>query len=594
MNITKNKIAAAALALAIAVMPCAYAAEPVAIGDAPKVSEERKTSATSVPGSDWAETYIEKAKKTGLINIGGNYNFPGNINRNDFCELIYNYVELLNNEEKNAAENPFKDTENPHIDYLHLMGIIDGKSETEFAPNDLLTREEAASIIIRLIRKLHPNTVATEMYFAFGDSDDISDWATNAIQTICNMGIMKGVGDNKFAPKDNYTTEQAVATLVRVYENCANIGAESDGTKDTSNLSFADKLNERMPQDKNYMFSPFSIKMALAMAANGADGATKDEILKALDIDDLDAYNKNVKQTLERYSKSDVLKLNVANSIWLNSDNTKEKFVKDFSDKMKEFFSAESGVVTRANALDKINGWVKDKTNDKISSIIDENNLDFMAMLINAVYFKGSWLKDFSEAATADDTFTDRDGNNVQIPFMNQTDYFSYARINDTEVVEMPYLAYDENSDGSKKIDMDISMYLIKSDKDINAEEILNSAEMNRNYVRLSLPKFKTEYGTSLKGMLGELGIDTAFTEMADFDKMLGEKNLQLTDVLHKTYINVDEKGTEAAAVTAAMAGATSMPPEPVSVKFDKPFTYVIMDNTTKDILFMGEYAFAK
>ena len=90
------------------------------------------------------------------------------------------------------------------------------------------------------------------------------------------------------------------------------------------------------------------------------------------------------------------------------------------------------------------------------------------------------------------------------------------------------------------------------------------------------------------------MGIDTAFTEMADFDKMLGEKNLQLTDVLHKTYINVDEKGTEAAAVTAAMAGATSMPPEPVSVKFDKPFTYVIMDNTTKDILFMGEYAFAK
>ena len=221
MNITKNKIAAAALAAAIAVTPCAYAAEPVVTGDAPKVSEERKTSATSVPGSDWAETYIEKAKKTGLINIGGNYNFPGNINRNDFCELIYNYVELLNNEEKNAAENPFKDTENPHIDYLHLMGIIDGKSETEFAPNDLLTREEAASIIIRLIRKLHPNTVATEMYFAFGDSDDISDWATNAIQTICNMGIMKGVGDNKFAPKDNYTTEQAVATLVRVYENCA-------------------------------------------------------------------------------------------------------------------------------------------------------------------------------------------------------------------------------------------------------------------------------------------------------------------------------------------------------------------------------------
>lgn len=587
MNITKNKIAAAALALAIAVTPCAYAAEPVAIGDAVRAGCDVKPNMNP---SDWAKDDVNKAIENGIADNAEMY-WQGFITRREFCRMAYNVLNQIKEIPlMKVAENPFDDVTDEKVFALANIGIINGTDDKTFSPDTCLSREEAATFVWRMLRyaKGDDYTQLREINL-FDDDENISDWSRDAIYSLVATDIMIGTGSG-FAPKKLYTAEEAAATLNRF----SDMLKRSDEDIKTEPTTFADKLNERMPQDKNYMFSPFSIKMALAMAANGADGATKDEILKALDIDDLDAYNKNVKQTLERYSKSDVLKLNVANSIWLNSDNTKEKFVKDFSDKMKEFFSAESDVVTRANALDKINGWVKDKTNDKISSIIDENNLDFMAMLINAVYFKGSWLKDFSEAATADDTFTDRDGNNVQIPFMNQTDYFSYARINDTEVVEMPYLAYDENSDGNKKIDMDISMYLIKSDKDINAEEILNSAEMNRNYVRLSLPKFKTEYGTSLKGMLGELGIDTAFGEMADFDKMLGEKNLQLTDVLHKTYINVDEKGTEAAAVTAAMAGATSMPPEPVSVKFDKPFTYVIMDNTTKDILFMGEYAFAK
>lgn len=587
MNITKNRIAAAALAAAIAITPCAYATEPVVTGDTVRAGCGVKPNMNP---SDWAKDDVKKAIENGIADNAEMY-WQGFITRREFCRMAYNALNQIKEIPlMKVAENPFDDVIDEKVFALANIGIINGTDDKTFSPDAGLTREEAATFVWRMLKyaKGDDYTQLREINL-FDDDENISDWSRDAIYSLVATDIMIGTGSG-FAPKRLYTAEEAAATLNRF----SDMFKKSDEDINTEPTTFADKLNAQMPQDKNYMFSPFSIKMALAMAANGADGATKDEILKALDIDDLDAYNKNVKQTLERYSKSDVLKLNVANSIWLNSDNTKEKFVKDFSDKMKEFFSAESDVVTRANALEKINGWVKDKTNDKISSIIDENNLDFMAMLINAVYFKGSWLKDFSEAATADDTFTDRNGNKVQIPFMNQTDYFNYGRINDTEIVEMPYLAYDESSDGSKRIDMDISMYLIKSDKDINAEEILNSAEMNRSYVRLSVPKFKTEYGTSLKGMLGALGIDTAFGEMADFDKMLGEKNLQLTDVLHKTYINVDEKGTEAAAVTAAMAGATSMPPEPVSVKFDKPFTYVIMDNTTKDILFMGEYAFAK
>ena len=114
---------------------------------------------------------------------------------------------------------PFSDTNNAHIGILNLWGIVKGKSETAFAPNDSLTREEAAAILCRLIRKIYPNAAATERYFEFDDGAQISDWAMSPVQTICNMGIMSGVGDNRFAPKDLYTAEQAIATLVRIHNH---------------------------------------------------------------------------------------------------------------------------------------------------------------------------------------------------------------------------------------------------------------------------------------------------------------------------------------------------------------------------------------
>ena len=181
---------------------------------------EPKTSATSIEASEWAWADIDKAKALNIINYGGNYNFPGAITREDFCELIYNYCYNVAKQVGVATgANPFTDTTNSNIIRLQKMGIVYGKSETEFAPNDLLTREEAATILNRLINVVHPDLASTELYFEFADGEQISDWSMSAIQRICNMGIMKGVGNNNFAPQDNYTTEQAVVTLVRVYAN---------------------------------------------------------------------------------------------------------------------------------------------------------------------------------------------------------------------------------------------------------------------------------------------------------------------------------------------------------------------------------------
>ena len=193
--------------------------------DKSELSSGGQTSGTSVPYSDWAKSDIEKAIALNIINVGGNYNFPAPITREEFCELIYNYCyNVVKEVDTVTGENKFTDTTNSKIIRLNAMGIINGKSETEFAPNDLLTREEAAVILNRMVNKTIPVPV-TETYFNFDDEASISDWASDSIQVMCNMGVMNGVGENKFAPQDTYTTEQAIVTIVRVYAaQSANMG----------------------------------------------------------------------------------------------------------------------------------------------------------------------------------------------------------------------------------------------------------------------------------------------------------------------------------------------------------------------------------
>ena len=171
------------------------------------------------PPSDWATADVEKAKALNITTGDVIYRYRMSITREEFCNLAYNYIGLTDTVKNVPATNPFADTTNPKIYSLYSLGIIKGKSETEFAPDDLLTREEAATILERLINVVHPGMGTDTEYITFADSSAISDWAMNSIQTVYKLGIMKGVGNNNFAPKDNYTTEQAIVTIVRVYAN---------------------------------------------------------------------------------------------------------------------------------------------------------------------------------------------------------------------------------------------------------------------------------------------------------------------------------------------------------------------------------------
>jgi len=366
--------------------------------------------------------------------------------------------------------------------------------------------------------------------------------------------------------------------------------------------TLTDRLNAVTPEDKNYMFSPLSLKMAFAMAANGAAGETKAQMLDVLGIEDLDAYNRSAQELIASYNASDLLQFNVANSIWLNTDTVPYAFRKDFSDTLTKYYSAEADTVTNKTKVSKINGWANENTRGKIPAIIDDNTL-VEVLLLNALYFKGTWQNEFSPLATKKEIFFERNGKQTETDFMHATRNYNYYKDDSLEVLELPYLnrAPKEDAEGKylgmESYDYDVSMFLVNGT--ISEQKFSDIADNKLNSTRISLavPKFKIETDIDLKTIMQDLGMTIAFTEgQADFTPMLtcNEKGRYfLTGAFQKSFIEVDEKGTEAAVITGVAAGATSArPAEPIEVRFDKPFTFIIRDNKSGEILFIGEYAF--
>ena len=367
--------------------------------------------------------------------------------------------------------------------------------------------------------------------------------------------------------------------------------------EESGDAPFSARLNELMPRDKNYMFSPYSLKLALAMTANGAQGKTREELLEVLDISDLDNFNAEVQKTMKRYNISEPADtdyipfiFNIANSIWLNTDpkynSSGMVFSPEFKEKVGEYYLAEADTVTSGDALEKINGWCSKKTNGKIPTILDEPN--FLSCLVNAVYFNAKWENRFSEENTFEEIFTDRDGGIATLDFMHQTDKFAYYEDENVQIVELPY----ENSS--------FSMYLVLSgDKRVDISDCLDKMSENGGIakVELSMPKFNVEYEEKMNEHFKDLGAEAPFGESTDLSPMFDKESLfYISSIIHKTYISVDEEGTEAAAVTAVTTvestggGGPALPHK--VFKADRPFTFVIADRFYHDIYFMGEYAY--
>lgn len=341
-----------------------------------------------------------------------------------------------------------------------------------------------------------------------------------------------------------------------------------------------------MPKDQNYMISPFSIKMAMMMAANGANGYTQKEILSALGVSSIDEYNQKASDIITRYNSNKDVNLNVANSIWLNKT---EAMGANFKDTYKKIISDfYKGVAMEENAdtiASKINDFIAKETNNKITNVLPtERPAGFLSALVNTIYFKGSFENQFDTANTKKDTFTDRNGNKSEIDFMNQTKHFGYYENDGVQMLKMNYSGRD------------IAMYILLNDddKDVDINDIISKMEYKK--VSVSMPKFKTEFTKSFVDVLKQMGINIAFTNAADFSNMFDNVEAHISDVIHKTFIEVDENGTEAAAATVILMTKNSLPmPEEIKeFKANRPFTYFIRDEVSGEILFLGEYAFTK
>lgn len=362
--------------------------------------------------------------------------------------------------------------------------------------------------------------------------------------------------------------------------------------------SFADELNAKMPTDKNYMFSPLSIKLALGLLLNGADGKTKDEIIEALKISGVESFNESSKKLMQTFENDRTFTFDIANAIFLNTDRAEGEFKTDYTNTLKDFYNAEPMSVNDNNAVSSINNWVNEKTHGKIPTLANTN--EFSACLANAIYFKAGWQDEFPKEKTAKDTFTDANGRLSEIEFMNNTKNFKYYCENDISAAVLPYKTsiYDDDTQTETRSNSRLCMVVMKGGKmPYNAAEFAKKALEKGEYKKLNLkmPKFELKFETSLNKILQDMGVKTAFTRDADLSKMLGG-DIFVTDTIHKTYIKVDEKGTEAAAATGIMVGATSFMPEenPIDFFLNEPFSYVIMDEASKEILFVGKYSYAE
>ncbi len=368
----------------------------------------------------------------------------------------------------------------------------------------------------------------------------------------------------------------------------------------TGNNAFAFDLYRQIGQQPgNLFYSPYSISLALAMAAAGAANSTATQISAALgpfssrDIhpvfDALDLALSS-RGALVDVTKGEKFQLNIANSLWGQRGFT---FLDDYLDLLSVYYGAGMHVVDFAgeteNARQAINLWVENKTREKIRDLIPAGCLqpETRLVLTNAVYFKAGWLYPFDAAATRDGIFHLPDGGEKIVPMMSETENLGYVAGNDFQAVELPYYGKE------------LSMLLILPDAGClrSVERMLTAAEikgmttgMTFENIRLTMPKFQFTWGTqSLKHALKSLGIVDAFDPLrADFSGMDGRRDLFIGDVLHQAFVAVDEKGTEAAAATAVTMVTSSMPLHSRELILDQPFIFLIRDVKTGTVLFIG------
>jgi len=360
---------------------------------------------------------------------------------------------------------------------------------------------------------------------------------------------------------------------------------------ETSNQFGFDLYREIYAWEKeaqNLMVSPLSVSLALAMTYNGAETTTKEAMEKALRLKGLtrEEINTSFQSLVKGLTSLDPkVLLEIAQSIYYRQDFSVEK---NFVEINQKYYDAEVSPLNFASpsALGVINGWVNTKTHGKIKEILKEITPNQVMFLLNAIYFKGIWAKEFNKKATEQRTFFPGTGSPVTVPMMTRNDTLDYASNDQFSAIRLPY--------GSGKYNM--FLFLPKENdvsalvRELNPDNWSAWQKLFKETkdVEISIPRFKYAYEIKLNDVLTTMGMGIAFTSAADFRGINSGGGLNIDYVKHKTFVEVNEEGTEAAAVTIVAIEKNSIGPPKTFFTVDRPFLYVITEKSSGAILFMG------
>lgn len=350
---------------------------------------------------------------------------------------------------------------------------------------------------------------------------------------------------------------------------------------------FTEIVRHPEEKDKNIFISPLSVSMALGMTYNGADGTTEQAMRNTLGYGNMttNEINQAYRDLIDMIVSLDPLvEMQIANSIWYRKGFQVEQ---DFIDINKSFFDAVVRELDFSNpgAKDVINAWVDEKTNGKIPVIVDNISPEIVMFLINAVYFKGSWTEQFDPSRTYDGAFFLPDGSRKTVKMMFRDSGINYYFDKDFQAVDLHY--------GGKAF----SMTILLPRKNLHVDDLISSIDTEKldeflssfseSDIQLSMPKFKLEYDLTMNDVLKALGMEVAFDPLnADFTKINRLGELYIDKVKHKTFVDVNEGGTEAAGVTSVGIGTTSVPPQMI---VNRPFVFLIREKFSNTILFIGK-----
>jgi len=376
----------------------------------------------------------------------------------------------------------------------------------------------------------------------------------------------------------------------------ANKEADMQQVAGDNNAFAVDLYHQLCSRDGNLFFSPFSISTALTMTYAGAKGETASEMKDVLHLTmDGEALHRAYGgwiDSLNRRGEEGAYLLEVANALWGQNGT---RFLDDFLHLVQSAYGAglkEVDFISNPEAARQtINAWVEEKTADKIKELLARGTITDMTRLVltNAVYFKGKWKGKFNDMFTRDEPFTLAGGIEIETPMMQQTERLAYMENENFQALGLPYVKNELSMIILLPREMDGIGDLEKS---LSASGLAACIDaMETRYVEVCFPKFKMTSEFQLNDALSAMGMSRAFHEgTADFSGMTGNRDFFIWAVVHKAYVDVNEEGTEAAAATGLVMGVTSVMPEkqPVVFRADHPFLFLIRDNESGGILFMG------